>query len=136
MLIVPMLWLTLIANVIGGDNVVAAEDAASMSSLQEASATIAELRCAAAARDLAKLRSLMTDEFIWSFGGDASADQAIAAWRDDSRYLDRLRATLERGCHRSGHDELECPGAGGGDFRAGLVKVPAGWRLYYLVAGD
>jgi hypothetical protein len=23
-----------------------------------------------------------------------------------------------------------------GDFRAGLVKTPAGWRLKYLVAGD
>lgn len=102
----------------------------------DARATIAQLRQAATAKDFAKLRSLMTGEFTWSFGGDANADQAIAAWRDDGSYLQGLRATLDQGCHLSTQDELECPGKGGGGFRAGLVKTPAGWRLQYLVAGD
>lgn len=99
-------------------------------------ATIAQLQVAAETSDFATLRSLMTDQFIWSFGGDANADQAIAAWRADSSYLNGLRATLARGCRVTDPDEVECPGKGGGDFRAGLVKTPAGWRMTYLVAGD
>jgi hypothetical protein len=121
---------------VGGISTTTAAEPASSALPQEARATIAQLRDAAAAKDFAKLRSLMTGEFTWSFGGDADADQAIAAWRDDSSYLHGLRATLNQGCHRSAQDELECPGKGGGDFRAGLVRTPAGWRLQYLVAGD
>lgn len=101
-----------------------------------ARATIAQLQAAAEANDFAKLRALMTDQFIWSFGGDANADQAIAAWRVDPSYLTGLRATLARECHLPDPDEVECPGRGGGDFRTGLVKTPAGWRMNYLVAGD
>jgi len=121
---------------VGGTGTTTAAEPASSTLPLEARATIAQLRQAATAKDFAKLRSLMTGEFTWSFGGDANADQAIAAWRDDSTYLQGLRATLDQGCHRSAQDELECPGRGGGGFRAGLVKTPAGWRLQYLVAGD
>lgn len=84
-----------------------------------ARATITQLQAAAEANDFAKLRSLMIDPFIWSFGGDASADQAIAAWRVDPGYLTGLRATLTRECHLSDPEEVECPGKGDGDFRAG-----------------
>jgi hypothetical protein len=103
---------------------------------QDARHVITQLQKAAESKDLARLRSLMIDGFIWSFGGDASADQAIDAWREDDRYLDELRATLERGCHPDGPDRVECPGKGGADFRAGLVKTQAGWRMEYLVEGD
>jgi predicted lipid-binding transport protein (Tim44 family) len=103
---------------------------------QDARTAIAQLQKAAQAQDFAKLRTLMIDDFTWSFGGDASADQAIAAWRADDRYLRALRATLERGCHPSGQDRVECPGTGGIAFRAGLVKTHAGWRMEYLVEGD
>ena len=103
---------------------------------QDARHVIAQLHEAAGAKDFSRLRSLMIDGFIWSFGGDASADQAIDAWREDDRYLGELRATLESGCHLSGQDRVECPGKGGADFRAGLVKSQAGWRLEYLVEGD
>jgi hypothetical protein len=99
-------------------------------------ATIVRLQAAAQTSDFATLRSLMTDAFTWSFGGDADADQAIAAWRTDPGYLAALRITLALGCQSAGPDEVECPGKGGGDFRAGLVRTPAGWRMQYLVEGD
>ena len=102
----------------------------------EAREIIAELEKAAQAKDFAKLRSLMVDEFTWSFGGDVDANQAITAWRDDKRYLRELQATLKRGCRKIGQNKINCPGKGGFDFRAGLVKTNVGWRMEYFVEGD
>ena len=80
--------------------------------------------------------ALIVAGFLIGTSGGTSADQAIDAWREDDRYLGELRATLESGCHLSGQDRVECPGRGSADFRAGLVKSQAGWRLEYLVEGD
>jgi hypothetical protein len=99
-------------------------------------ATVVQLQAAAEASDFATLRSLMTDAFTWSFGGDADADQAITAWRVDPGYLTALRATLARGCRLLDQNEVECPGRGDGGFRAGLVRTSSGWRMQYLVEGD
>jgi hypothetical protein len=103
---------------------------------KEAHETIAHLKKAAQDNDFAKLRSLMADEFTWSFGGDVDANQAINAWREDKRYLAELQATLKHGCHKTGRNKINCPGKGDFDFRAGLVKTKAGWRMEYFVEGD
>ncbi|MCI0405807.1 MAG: hypothetical protein L0209_07010 [candidate division Zixibacteria bacterium] len=103
---------------------------------KEAYETIAQLKKAAQGNDFAKLRSLMVDEFTWSFGGDVDANQAINAWRKDKRYLAELQATLKSGCHKTERNKINCPSKGGFDFRAGLVKTKAGWRMEYFVEGD
>ncbi|WP_017907336.1 hypothetical protein [Xanthomonas sp. SHU 199] len=48
---------------------------------KNASAAIAAVHRAAAQRDLQSLHRLMVQEFVWSFGGDGDADQAIRSWR-------------------------------------------------------
>ena len=103
---------------------------------KEAREVIAQVDKAAQANHYAALRSLMADEFSWSFGGDLDADQAIAAWREDKHYLTELHAVLKLGCYKSAPKKISCPGKGGFSFRAGFLTTPAGWRMEYFVEGD
>lgn len=105
---------------------------------------IDRVRQAAQKRDLTNLRKLMVREFIWSFGGDRDADQAVEAWKDDPRYLREMARVLEQGCHidvtRYGSERtkhrVKCPGTGNLSFRAGFIHTPDGWCMEYFVEGD
>jgi hypothetical protein len=77
------------------------------------------------------------DDFIWSFGGDSDADQAIAEWKQDDKYLRALDRVLRNGCKPAQDNrQVECPGKGGTSFRAGFEKTPSGWRMSSFVEGD
>src|SRR3979411_3180707 len=54
---------------------------------------------AARLKDVNPLKRLMIPQFLWSFGGDRDADQAIEFWKADARYLDEMVRVLDRGCH-------------------------------------
>ena len=96
---------------------------------------IAQVRTAAAASNYGTLRALMIDDIRWSFGGDATADQAIAEWRKDARYLKRLvGATGARCSYADGY--VECGGKPTGSFRAGFAKVAAQWKMVYFIEAD
>ena len=96
---------------------------------------IAQVRAAASAHDYKQLRSLMIDEFSWSFGGDASADQAIAEWRKKPRYMRQLAEVTKSRC--SYQDKyVECPAKAGTAFRAGFTKIGDRWKMAYFVEGD
>jgi hypothetical protein len=89
--------------------------------------------------DFASLRRVMTDAFVWSFGGDDGADNAIAEWRRDERYLAALTQVLRSPCRPgdyNGAPAVECPGRGGHSFRAWFVETKAGWKLTAFVEGD
>ncbi|NLR74089.1 hypothetical protein [Leeia aquatica] len=93
---------------------------------------------AALQRDYVALRRLMVAEFIWSFGGDGSADQAIAAWKarpDLLRTLSRITAAGVA-CAQETPETVACPAHAGLSYRAGFVKLSGQWRLAYFVAGD
>lgn len=96
---------------------------------------IAQVHSAANTSDYPKLRSLMIDEFSWSFGGDASADQAIAEWRKRPRYMRYLAAVTKSKCAYQ-DKYVECPANAGVAFRAGFAKIDGRWKLAYFVEGD
>jgi hypothetical protein len=104
----------------------------------DAQSAIKEVRSAAQNTDFMKLRSLMQEDFLWSFGvgGDGNADQAIAEWRKDSRYMRELAQVLKSGCQLYDEKTVNCPGKGGMNFRATFSKSEDGWRMRAFVEGD
>src|SRR5436190_8936547 len=58
------------------------------------------------ARDFAALRDVMTDDFVWSFGGDEGPDHAIAEWQREPRYLRALTRVLKLPCRPSAYDGM------------------------------
>jgi len=78
----------------------------------------------------------MTEEFTWSFGGDSSPDQAIAAWRSNPDAIAALRRITGKNCGRISEQLIQCPQNAGVSYRAGFTETPAGWRMAYFVAGD
>ena len=127
----------LIALVAATAGSVVAEDANGTHPLPpDAAAVIQEVEACAATADLKGLRARMTDEFTWSFGGDSDADQAIAEWTKDARYLQELARVLRSGCKHAPTDRIECPRRAGLGFRAGFTKTDGTWRMNYFVEGD
>ena len=100
-----------------------------------AKAVIQQVHAAAARKDLAALEALMISEFTWSFGGDASAKQALAEWGSKPRYLDALSRVTGLAC--TYEDRIvECPAKARTGFRAGFKQTSSGWRMIYFVEGD
>jgi hypothetical protein len=100
---------------------------------------ISKVATPSAARDLQGIRQTMTDEFVWSFGGDDKADSAVDEWRRDERYLPALKRVLKLPCRPADYNGVpgvECPGKGGTSFRAWFVDTAAGWKFTAFVAGD
>jgi len=91
---------------------------------------------AASKRDFTAVRSLMVDDFQWSFGGDRDAGQAIDAWKADPRALDALARVTSRDCGVVTTDTIECPRGAGTRARAGFLRTSGGWRMHYFVEGD
>ena len=96
---------------------------------------IAQVHAAARTSNYPKLRALMIDEFSWSFGGDASADQAVAEWQKQRRYMRHLAAATKSRCaYRDKY--VECPANAGISYRAGFTKIGDRWKMAYFVEGD
>jgi len=116
-----------------------AEDRAiakSMGIPPELKSLISQVGEAAKKKDFVALRSAMTQEFIWSFGGDGDADQAIAEWKKYPRYLSDLAAVTKAKCGAEGPDYIQCPMNAGTRFRAGFRLVGGQWKMAYFVGGD
>jgi hypothetical protein len=104
-----------------------------------ASDLIAKTAGWSAARDFASLRQVMTDNFIWSFGGEEGPDNAITEWRSDQRYLVALNQVLKLPCRLAdynGTPAVECPGKRGLSFRAWFVEAQGRWKFTAFVEGD
>jgi hypothetical protein len=105
---------------------------------KEAASVIAEVHDAADREDLDTLRTKMVDEFVWSFGGDGDADQAIANWRNEPDALKALARVTSGHCGplEGAVETIQCPGNAGMDYRAGFQQTKHGWRMVWFVAGD
>lgn len=104
-----------------------------------ASDLISKTAAWSAARDFVSLRQVMTDNFVWSFGGDDGADNALTEWKGDQRYLPALTKVLQLPCRAAdynGTPGVECPGRRGLSFRAWFVQSQSGWRFTAFVEGD
>jgi hypothetical protein len=85
-------------------------------------------------RDDAKaLRNVMEKQFIWSFGGDPDADQALVEWTEHPTLLARLPAALSGSCKREG-TALTCSAKG--SPRLVLELKDRCWRWTAFVEGD
>ena len=102
----------------------------------EAALTISKVNSAAQQNDFEALQLLMTTDFIWSFGGDASATQAIAEWRSNPDAIKQLIKVTGQPCTHNEDNTVECPRNAGLGYRAGFKITNAGWRMYYFVQGD
>jgi hypothetical protein len=103
---------------------------------KEAKQIIAAVHSAAEKGDLRALRKLMKTDFVWSFGGDGSADQAIQAWQESPAELKELARVTSLTCAYTEPGLVQCPPNAGMNHRAGFEKNQDGWQLTYFVAGD
>jgi hypothetical protein len=99
---------------------------------------VARVRLAAREGNWDRLRSMMAQEFVWSFGGDADADQALEEWRRRPQHLEQLAKLLAGKCAPSADGQrLSCPpDPQGTGLRAGFELTQGRWLLSYFVAGD
>jgi hypothetical protein len=102
----------------------------------EAQSVISKVHTAAKEKDTVALKKLMVTEFVWSFGGDANAEQAIQAWKADKSMLKELYRATGQDCIENPDHSIECPKNAGTGYRAGFKKTTEGWRMFYFVAGD
>jgi len=97
---------------------------------------IARVSRAAKQADYHALRSDMVREFTWSFGGDASAEQAIEEWKKRPGYLPELRKVTQARCAYRADKHVECPANAGTSYRAGFKLSEGRWKMVYFVSGD
>ena len=103
----------------------------------EAVTLIQRVHSAASAKDYSYLKSVMANDFAWSFGADENTSSgAIAAWRHDPTYLKQLEQVTGQPCARTPEAYIECPMNAGANYRAGFKLLSSGWRMVYFVAGD
>jgi hypothetical protein len=103
---------------------------------KEARETISRAADAARQQDWKALRQEMVDEFTWDFGGDSSAEEAIAEWKKDPRPVLEFGRHLYERCRLVEPARIECPSRRAIDLRAGFVLSKGVWKMAYLVAGD
>ena len=109
---------------------------AAASILRDARVAIQQVHAASANEDYSALRRLMVRDFQWSFGGDADVQQALDAWKADTKYFKNLRRVTGQQCSYRTQEIVECPAKAGTAFRAGFAKTADGWRMRYFVEGD
>lgn len=97
---------------------------------------IAKVNRAARDNDYVNLRAAMVDDFRWSFGGDASAAQALEEWKKRPGSLRRLVKVTQGKCVLHSDGAVECPANAGVSFRAGFTVRDGQWKLAYFIAGD
>lgn len=103
---------------------------------KEAQALISKVHVAASKKDTDALKKLMAAEFVWSFGSDGDAEQAIQAWKANMSILKKLYHVTGRDCMEKTDHSIECPKNAGTSYRAGFKQTTEGWRMFYFVEGD
>jgi hypothetical protein len=103
---------------------------------KEALIVVKQVHDASARRNFQALSSLMSPEFIWSFGGDSSAEQALQEWKARPRVLRHLSRVTARRCEVLPGDIVQCPAGAGMGYRAGFKQFPQGWLMVSFVEGD
>jgi hypothetical protein len=105
-----------------------------------AAKVVSQVDQAAGTRDMAKLRTLMAEEFTYSFGDGPSADTAVLVWQADPTILGEIGKALAAGCGEK-DGQVVCPAAFLQDqnftgYRAGFQNLGGGWKMVFFVAGD
>ena len=102
----------------------------------EAVQVIQQVGAAAQRKDFSALRSLMIQEFTWSFGGDGDSEQAIEAWKHRPAALASLSRAARGQCGFVSSELIQCPMNAGLAYRAGFKRIANTWKMVYFVEGD
>jgi hypothetical protein len=102
----------------------------------DAVAVIHQVRAAAKMKNFSALEKLMVPEFLWSFGGDGDAKQAVAVWKENPRTLNELYRITGSECAVRFDGSVECPRNAGISYRARFKKTGVDWRMVSFVEGD
>ncbi len=109
---------------------------------EAAAKQIAVIHGAVRSRDFKVMRANMREQFSWSFGGDSSADKAIALWQADANVLAEMDKVLSAGCKADKDGKrITCPPAYTEQdeylgYRAGFELVGDKWLMTFFVSGD
>ena len=101
-----------------------------------AQTVIQQVHRAAKAKNFSALEKLMAKEFLWSFGGDGNAKQAIEAWKANPRALRQLYRITGSRCVVRRDESVECPPIAGVSYRARFIESANGWLMVSFVEGD
>jgi hypothetical protein len=98
---------------------------------------LATLKDALGARDYGVLRAQLADDVVWSLGGGAGADGAMAMWQADPEPLDGMTKALAAGCGGE-VKKVTCPAAApvSGSYQLTLELRPEGWRITSFVKAE
>ena len=103
----------------------------------DAGKALAAIKDAIAARDYSALRPQLADDVVWSLGGGAGADGAMAMWQADPESLDAMSKALAAGCGGDAK-KVTCPVAAPAPGSYQLVIEPRGpaWRITSFVKSE
>lgn len=102
-----------------------------------ASKALATLKDIVAKRDYVALRPQLDENVVWSLGGGAGADVAIATWQADPGILEAMHAAINAGC--GGTDKrVTCPNGppAVNVYQLVLVDTATGWKVTSFVRGE
>lgn len=103
----------------------------------EAGKELAGIKDAIAARDYSALRPHIADDVVWSLGGGAGVDGAMAMWQADPELLDAMSKALAAGCGGDAR-KVACPAGAPAAGAYQLVLEPRGaaWRISSFVKSE
>jgi hypothetical protein len=126
---VPMPETTAVA-----DDVKHADPAAFGAVPPDAGKELAAIKDVLDARDYAGLRPHLADDVVWSLGGGAGPDGAMALWQADPEPLDAMAKALAARCGGDAK-QVTCPAAApaAGSYQLRLEPRGASWRIASFV---
>jgi hypothetical protein len=120
-----------------GEELKRADPAAFKDVPPEAAKRLAALKDILGARDYPALRAHLADDVVWSLGGGAGADAAMATWQADPEPLDAMNKALSAGCGGDAR-KVSCPAGPAQPGAYQLTIEPRGnsWRITSFVKAD
>ena len=105
---------------------------------QGAAKTLAEVADILKKRDYASLRGELSDDIVWSLGGGAGADVAMATWQADPASFDAMAAVIADGCAAAGDKKALCPAgtAKPGAYQLVIEPRGEGWKVTSFVRAE
>lgn len=118
----------------GPEEVKRADPAAFKDVPAAAARQLATLKDVLSSRDYVALRAQLADDVIWSLGGGAGADAAMAMWQADPEPLDAMGKALTAGCAGDAK-KVTCPAGSPAPGAYQLTVEPRGaaWRVASFV---
>ena len=102
-----------------------------------AASELAAVKDVLAKRDYGALRTHLADDVVWSLGGGAGAEDAMAMWQADPTTLEAMSGTLGA-CAADGDSRVLCPAgqAAVGAWQLTLEPRGAAWKITAFVKAE